>query len=282
MSMTLDYTDIKKRGILGDQFNADRDDGYAADDSAPFGYWRKPNGYITWGQYGPNGLPKSLRGWTPLASYGQRPQSGGAGAWKPEFDPYLMIIARGGLHEFPVEQVIELGWHRKPRHQAHASHRLVWEDIERSISAGVDRDDAIRSVLTQFVGRDIPEDITCEFCPDKVFSTAADVRNHEAVAHKDDVRQRELRDSITTALKTSGGGGNSGQLDALVGLIGKLTEGNVALQQLVANQLQMQSGGQAAIQAAATKAFDGYAYDATPLIEKAPAKKRGRKPKANK
>lgn len=68
-------------------------------------YYRRRNGWITWGDTQPSKQIIMLRkGATPLPQYGNITAS--EDLWGP-------ILRNGGAHEFPVEQVLTYRWYRK-------------------------------------------------------------------------------------------------------------------------------------------------------------------------
>lgn len=175
--------------------------------SVSAGYWRKPDGWIRLSQYGQNSMDALMRGHTMLPRYGQFAPPGAAGPNDPlRFDPLYMLVRNGGAHEVPPEQVQNLRWHRRPQPNAKPSHKLLWERVSDALTRGLDEADAVETALPQLRGTDWRtwQDVKCQFCPGRVFNNSDDVARHESVMHQEDVRTRELRDSISTALKEGG------------------------------------------------------------------------------
>lgn len=177
--------------------------------NAALGYWRVPDdrmprGRITLLQYGHNSMERIDRGHQRLPRYGTYKSDGGAGAWKPWQDPFLGIVQRDGLREFDAQQLIELGWYRAPGRLAKSSHRELWKKVTAAMDLGLTQEDAVIHVMPQLAGHDLGE-YRCEICPDRVFSSTQLLRRHEALSHPEDVRSREIRDSVAGAIRESGG-----------------------------------------------------------------------------
>lgn len=176
--------------------------------AAPIGYWRIPDARMTRGrvtllQYGMNALERLERGHQQLRAYGTYKSDNGPGGWVPWQDPYLGIVQRDGLREFDAQQILDLGWYRRPGRMAKQSHREVWKRIQTLIDDGMTEEVAVRTVLPQLREHDL-RTYVCDYCPDRQFASAALVRRHESLAHREDVRSREIRDSISEALRESG------------------------------------------------------------------------------
>ena len=196
--------------------------------SVSYGYWRKPDGWIRLSQFGQNSMDALLRGHQMLPRYGQFSPPGGAGPSDPlRQDPLVMLVRNGGAHEVRPAQVQSLGWHRRPTSGAKGSHRLVWETVENAIARGADEKDAIEQALPQLKESDWREwiDHKCQFCPQRVFNSSEDVARHESVMHKEDVRTRELRESISSALK-EGGGNQNALMEVVVTLLARMGDQN--------------------------------------------------------
>lgn len=215
-------------------------------DEAPMGYWRKPDGHVILAHYGENGTEKKLdRGFVRLGmQYGQYSSS----AMADLKDPFYGILARGGLKEFPAEQIKLLGWHRPADRNSKRSHRLVSELVERAMNAGLSRDEALVEVMPQLEGHDLT-DYTCAACPGRWFPHKAAALNHEAVMHKDAVQSRSIGEAVAHAQTGNGGGGTSDAgMDALLQMVA--TQG-----ELIAG-LQAQLAAQAAPKKGARKGAD--------------------------
>lgn len=180
---------------------------FADPNESLYGYWRKPNGWITFHQNGPNSVELFFRGWMALPAYGTYPPPTHARPSAQVGDPYFDLVRRNGLKELPAEQVLALGWHRKPSGQAKRSHRLVWERVEAYLQSGLEEADAVRAVLPQLQAAAWQEH-ACPLCPDRRFLEAAHLEKHQAIVHAENVRTRELRDSLVAAMQgTSQGQG---------------------------------------------------------------------------
>lgn len=173
--------------------------------SVAYGYWRKPDGWITFTQYRHNALDRFMRAWQILPVYGEYKLIGQAG-WNPHTDPFAALVARGGAHELPPEQVLALRWHRRPARGERGAVARVWALVDQQIRQGLDEQDAVEVVLPQLAATDWRtwRDYRCQFCPQRVFNRPEDVERHESVMHREDVRSREIRDSISDALTKSG------------------------------------------------------------------------------
>ena len=97
-------------------------------------YWRKPNGYITYGPsaiHGSNGRPLTAQaesrirqGWEPLIEYSYTnrvsPQTGQRDTIEVSADRlntpdrWYWLFANGGAKEFTIEQIVEHHWHITP------------------------------------------------------------------------------------------------------------------------------------------------------------------------
>lgn len=197
---------------------------------APVGYWRLPDdrmerGRITLSQYGRNADDQLDReGYTRLRQYGTYKSNGGPGAWQPWRDPWLGIVQRNGLREFDRQQIIDLGWHRRPKRSDHESHRQVWQRIDALMTErGLTEREAIDRVFPQLVGVEFT-DVGCNLCPGRIFATMAQKHKHDAVAHKEEVRSRETREAIAAAISESGQS-NAELLAALTNVVTMLAQG---------------------------------------------------------
>lgn len=203
-------------------FNAPADD-------APMGYWRKPDGHIILSQYGENGTERKLdRGFTRLgARYGTYSSS----AIGESKDPLYPLVAKGGLVEMPAEQIIQLGWHRRPDRNARRSHRLVESLIEQAMQQhGTDRESARLLVMPQLTGHDLT-DYLCAACPGRWFTSEGAVLNHESVMHKDAVQSRSIGMAVAQAQGGSAPSIAADNTSVLLEMIASLQSQVAALQQ---------------------------------------------------
>lgn len=186
---------------------------------------RMPRGRITLLQNGMNAMEMvQYRDYQMLSRYGGYKSANQISDWQRN-DPYLGIVQRGGIHEFGPEQIISQQWHFKPGRDALGSHRFIWESIETRRRQGLSDEESILAVMPQLVGFDL-KSYACDFCPGRAFTSEQSVRNHESVMHKEDVRSRETRDSVSSALEANG----SGKAMEMIAQ---------ALQMLAANGMQM-------------------------------------------
>jgi hypothetical protein len=155
-------------------------------------------------QTGQNGMRTNAgKGMLFLSRYPQVKLNGGAGAHNMLTDPYGPMLAAGGVTEFTVAQVLELGWHRRP-------HPLLERQVAALVQTGLSRDEAIRRVIPQLASATW-EDHPCPHCRGRVFNTAAELGNHE-IMHADEKRDRRLSDAMSRAM-----GAASEQGAAMVG-----------------------------------------------------------------
>ncbi len=212
---------------------------FAIDDprSVAYGYWRKPNGWVTFDQFRHNTYDRFVRGWNMLIQYGEYKLIGQPG-WDPHRDPYAALVAKGGAHEPPPEQVLALRWHRRPDRNDRGARARVWALIDAELQRGLDEPDAVEAVLPQLKASTWRtwRDYRCQFCPQRVFNTESDVARHESVMHREDVRSREIRDSISSALESSGSQ-QAPLLEAVVAVLAQLAEDGKDQKALVAELL---------------------------------------------
>lgn len=201
-----------------------------------YGYWRKPDGSVTFGQLGANAMDRFYRGWLVIQGYGTFDPPRDASAGGPIGDPYLQLVSKGGTKEFPAAQVLVLGWHRPPGPTAKRSHRLAWERVQSFEQAGLDRRAALDAVFPTLRGVEWT-DVDCPLCPGRWFNgptpeaAEAQRHKHELIAHAEDARTRELRDSITQAL---GGKESAKQSEVLEVLVSVLSQHGEAIKELLA------------------------------------------------
>jgi hypothetical protein len=122
-------------------------------------YWRRADGYIVVLPAWDSEFMRQWKdkGYTPLPQYGQFYLWNPEENWNANIEPYRRIFKMGGAHEFPVEQIIEAGWHRKP----------PYPGVEFPQLKGVK--------LT---------DVQCPTCL-KWFASDAALRKHESIAHSE-------------------------------------------------------------------------------------------------
>ena len=187
------------------------------------GYWRRPDGWICIHGMGASELRASIQvGRAPLVAYGEFDMANGRGGWNPQQDPYRWLLEHGGIGELPVDQVLQLGWHRTP-------HPFLAQQVQQLQRSGVSRDEAIRVVIPQLRGVEL-EDHPCILCPGRApFNSEANLRSHEII-HREDVRQRELGRSIQDAILAA----QAGNTQALLPLLKQMVENNQATQELMA------------------------------------------------
>ncbi len=212
---------------------------FGLDDSrtVAYGYWRKPDGWVTFEQFRHNTYDRFIRGWNMLIQYGEYKLTG-QGAWDPHTDVFAALVVRGGAKELPVEQIMSLRWHRRPDRTDRTARARVWGLVDQQMQAGLAEQDAVEAVLPQLKGSDWRtwRDHHCQFCPQRVFNTESDVLRHESVMHREDVRSREIRDSIGGALERAGAQ-NAPLLEAVVAVLGQLAQDGKEQKALVAELL---------------------------------------------
>lgn len=184
-------------------------------------YWKTPAthpnqaGFVTTLPIGANAVERFFNGWITLQpQYGAFNMAQGADGWSVKDDPYLRIIQRGGLKEFPAQQVVNLNWHRRPGRLSKRSHKLIWERIDALIGQGASETEAILAAIPQLREEQL-QSWGCEFCPDRVFNEEIHLKRHESVMHADDVRSRETREGLKMALR-EGAGVGGGQLPEML------------------------------------------------------------------
>ncbi len=155
--------------------------------SLPWIYWRGKNGWITYGMGWPTEVARKTRlGCTPLYTYGQFFAGGNKALpykdsttgeprvlhnWRPIQDPYRYILIQGGAKEFCVEQILELGWHRKP---------------------------PLPGVIFPQLALSTQVDVQCPACR-RWFLSDSDRSRHESVMHKDTSQQSSLARELAAA-----------------------------------------------------------------------------------
>ncbi len=145
-----------------------------------WGYWRKPDGYITTAPNWPTEYMMQIdEGWTSLKKYGEflLQQSG----WNVNREPYRLIFQNGGAREFTPEQVVSHNWHRRPPY---------------------------KGVKFPQLDRDLVAEVTCKFCRkvfasygvDAMHSVDANLARHESVAHKEAAQNAGLARALKDGL----------------------------------------------------------------------------------
>lgn len=203
------------------------DAGGSLSGSGAQGYWRKPDGTITFGAFTVNGLRTLTRKkFMPLYEYPQFTNDPNkAMRWDPMHDPYRLMLEAGGIKEFGLEQIVELGWHRKP-------HRVLQAQIDKLRATGVSAQEALETVIPQLRGF-TRTDVPCPLCPGRVFNSEEELSSHD-ILHKEDVQTRRLGDAISKALT----GGQAASTEAMAPVLQMLAQ---AIQSISVNQSEMQA-----------------------------------------
>lgn len=189
--------------------------------SAPYCYWRKPErvdpdtgavtpGDIVFGQAGANGVRTKTRlRFIMLPQYGEYPFNSGRGGWDPLIDPYLRLLEKGGIREFSAAQIKEHQWHIRP-------HRVLRRQIEAYEQQGLSREQALLQVMPQLAG----EDLTVHRCPSsgcpRTFISQSHVDKHAGIAHKEELRNRDLQNAIAKAITGSAEGSATAFRDVIL------------------------------------------------------------------
>lgn len=188
------------------------------------GYWRKLDGWICVRGMGAAEMRAGVTvGRAPLMQYGEFDTANGRGGWDTTRDPYRQILERGGIGEFPLSQILELNWHRRP-HPILAARCQELVRL-RSLTA----EEALAEVIPQLRGFH-REDFPCVMCPGRQpFNGEADLLRHE-IMHQEDVRQRQLGRSIQDAILAA----QAGNTAALVPLLQQFAQSSQAVQETLA------------------------------------------------
>ena len=178
-------------------------------DSGKFGYYRvASNNYITTGPvWAEEKSRREEKGDEILRKYGffqQGPRSNTA-------DRYRKILENGGVREFCLEQILELGWHRKPPKGIKFPQLEGLSPIDHKCKY------CGKVVLGCKVVRG--EDGSVELEEDEL-----NRRRHEAIAHKEISNQEQLGRTLATALAQlpGGGSGSAGDSSQALALFAKL------------------------------------------------------------
>ena len=146
-------------------------------------YHRPQNGEVTFSAAWETEYLSRLRsGFIPLPQYGtfvltERPGD----RWVPNKDPWRQILERGGIKEFPLHQILELGWHLTPP-------KVNGKPIE----------------IPQLKGKTIP-DYICPFCfrPERHFYAERLLNSHMTVMHKEQAGQMRAAQQLEKALQAA-------------------------------------------------------------------------------
>jgi hypothetical protein len=148
-------------------------------------YWRKPDGEIC---LAPNWPTESVQrmeeGWISLKRYGEFTlQNAG---WNVTREPFRLIMANGGAHEFSPAQIVTHNWHRRPPYKGIRFPQLDLEQVA---------------------------DATCKFCRKKFSSYSEDgglpearavveanLAKHETIAHKENSQNAGLARALKEGL----------------------------------------------------------------------------------
>lgn len=156
-----------------------------------FMYWRKAEqrddgspapdaGYVVIGPAWPIEVIRQLdKGMSRLAHYGRFDlQEGGEGG-NVNLDPWRRLLRNGGAKEFPVTQLVEMGWHRAKSRPPYAR----------------------RMTFPQLKGALVNES-ACKTCG-KLFSSLGDsdmlLAKHERTAHRDTSQEQGLTRALSEA-----------------------------------------------------------------------------------
>ena len=175
--------------------------------SCAMGYWTKPNGHVKFMQVGGNTPLEQLlpKGWMRLFDYGIFASAGGSDGWDRNTDPFYGLVLSGGQHEFPPDQLLNLGWHRPAPKNGQKSHRLLSDKVDQAMAEyGIERLEALEVVFPQLRGV-AWADHPCSFCPGESFAGLIEgdidrgrqiLLQHEAIAHPEDVRTRSGKETL--------------------------------------------------------------------------------------
>lgn len=160
-------------------------------------YWRKPNGWICAAPYFGDDLRAQIeRGMVPLTQYGKFPRK--TASWDTFLDEFRQIFRAGGAHEFPLDQILQNGWHRKPPFP------------------GV--------TFPQLQGVEIVE-YECAICKKKYLSEH-NLASHQSIAHKETSHENALGRAIGKAIEEAQAGNNNGMAQALMALAEQFAKQN--------------------------------------------------------
>lgn len=197
-------------------------------------YWRKPNGEITIAGTGQHEWQSAtMRGMEPLHRYGVFPLTPvHAGAWDPPRDPFRLILQRGGIGEFSLDQILQLRWHLQP-------HPVLQQRIRQlQQERGLSWREALDEVIPQLKGVTW-EEHPCRFaeCARRPpFNSEDELRRHE-VLHREDSRIRQQNEALAQAIEQAA----AGNTQALLPILQQLAEAQTQTQQLLATLLAERS-----------------------------------------
>lgn len=169
--------------------------------SDPWGYWRKPDGWIVTGQFSAHEyIGKQRRGFRPFEN---GPRFVMTETYRRQgFRPFLEA---GLAKEFPLAQILEAGWHRKP--PVVNGKPVVFPQIRRDAEG--------RVLVPNSDGVDEPlDEQTCPVCR-KVYLSTHDLQRHESVAHKETSTQNQLARLMTNATAGQMAPTNEAMVEAL-------------------------------------------------------------------
>lgn len=193
-----------------------RPKGAPKDDSGAWCYWRRPDGWISLGQANPHEFQRQTeKGMVALLQYGKfsfpydKPHD-----WYPERDPWWLLLNRGGVKEFPLDQVVQLGWHQRPPYPDVVFPQLAGQAIETT-----------KCPVCLKIFSSIPG-------PEGVSISADDLLiRHQSVMHKDRSAQDQLIQGLTRA---------QGQAsEPITNILKALVEGQAMMMTLIQQQQQV-------------------------------------------
>ena len=175
-------------------------------------YWRKPDGYICVApDYGDDLRLQLERGMERLSRYGSFQQV--SRDWNATTEPFRLLFLKGGAHEFPLAQILEFGWHRKPPYAGVTFPQLDGIDV-----AAIDR--------------------LCPLCQ-KPFLTDGHLAKHQSIAHKDTSRDQSLGRALAGAMTQAQDQNNTALADAL----GKIADQFARQNEQMATLMERLAGG---------------------------------------
>ena len=160
-----------------------------------YGYYRQPNGWITISTITRlEALRYTESGWTHLAKYGAF-----------DMTPYVAnhpfegLLMFGGVGELSVEQILQTGLHLNPprvprcgQHmtQFHRSHTAAcWAGAQVAVFPQLD---TVPDALKQ--------PFLCGFCQRKDIATKEALKQHQSVAHSEELGRLQTGESMGTSL----------------------------------------------------------------------------------
>jgi hypothetical protein len=233
----------------------------AQEDRFQYGYWIHPeNGYIVTAATWPiEWKEHEKKGFRPLREYGEFSRMiydvNNRPICDPFAEPYRVLFARGGAKEFPIQQIVEFHWHRRP----------PYEDVyfPQLDDVAICRNGKYVKGNDQFPVTIYEEE--CGYC-DRVFCALTQAKvtlqrqAHWSVMHPQMAGNDRLADSLTKA--------QAGQNQQMAGASSQMADAMTMLAQAVSgisDQVKYMAQRQ-----------DELEY----RLEGQPAKRRGRPPKA--